>query len=84
VSKAQSHSRAELADRHYLYQHSVQDVESEIDFIEQTWSELRRRPALILREDFCGTANTSCEWVRRQEDHQAVGVDLDEDVLGWG
>ena len=77
-------SQAELADRHLLYQHSVQDVESEIDFIEETWSKLRRRPASILREDFCGTAYTSCEWVRRQEDHQAVGVDLDADVLEWG
>ena len=77
-------SQAELVDRHLLYQHSVQDVESEIDFIEETWSELRRRPASILREDFCGTAYTSCEWVRRREDHQAVGVDLDAEVLAWG
>lgn len=75
---------AELADRHLLYQQSVQDVESEIDFVEQTWSELRRRPARLLREDFCGTANTSCEWVRRDNEHQAVGVDLDQDVLEWG
>ena len=75
---------AELADRHLLYQQSVQDVESEIDFVEQTWSELRRRPARLLREDFCGTANTSCEWVRRDDEYQAVGVDLDQDVLEWG
>ena len=75
---------AELADRHLLYQQSVQDVESEIDFVEQTWSELRRRPARLLREDFCGTANTSCEWVSRDDDYQAVGVDLDQEVLEWG
>lgn len=75
---------ADLADRHVLYQQSVQDVESEIDFVEQTWSELRQRPAGLLREDFCGTANTSCEWVIRDEDHMAVGVDLDQDVLEWG
>jgi len=84
VKKTKHPSQAELADRHLLYQHSVQDVESEIDFIESTWSELRQRPALVLREDFCGTANTSCEWVRRQQDHQAVGVDLDAEVLEWG
>lgn len=75
---------ADLADPHLLYQHSVQDVESEIDFVEDTWSELRQRPAFLLREDFCGTANTSCEWIRRDEDHQAVGVDLDATVLEWG
>jgi SAM-dependent methyltransferase len=74
---------AALADRHLLYQQSVQDVEAEIDFVEQTWSELRQRPAVFLREDFCGTAKTACEWVIRDEDHQAVGVDLDREVLNW-
>ena len=72
------------ADRHLLYQQAVQDVESEIDFIEQTWSELRQRPAEFLREDFCGTAKTACEWVIRDDHHQAIGVDLDEAVLEWG
>ena len=43
---------SELADRHLLYQYAVQDVEAEIDFVEQTWSELRQRPAVFLREDF--------------------------------
>jgi hypothetical protein len=75
---------AATADRHLLYQHSVQDVEAEIDFIGHTWSELRDRPAVLLREDFCGTANTACEWVRRHQDCQAIGVDRDWDVLEWG
>jgi len=39
---------------------------------------------VFLREDFCGTANTACEWVIRNEGHQAIGVDLDRDVLDWG
>lgn len=77
-------SRPAGGDRHLLYQHAVQDVASEIDFITQTWSELRDRPAEFLREDFCGTANTACEWVRRDEIHQAIGVDYDEEVLEWG
>ena len=71
-------------DRHLLYQQAVQDVASEIDFVEQTWSELRQRPAECMREDFCGTANTACEWVIRDESHHAIGVDLDEAVLKWG
>jgi hypothetical protein len=75
---------AEQSDRHYLYQESVQDTESEIDFVEETWGELRDRPAEVLREDFCGTANTACEWVRRQPFHRAIGVDLDGVVLNWG
>lgn len=75
---------ADSADRHLLYQQSVQDVEAEIDFVEQTWGELRKRPATFLREDFCGTANTACEWVSRDDGHHAVGIDLDEEVLEWG
>lgn len=72
-----------LVDRHLLYQQAVQDVEAEIDFVEQTWSELRQRPAVVLREDFCGTANTACEWVIRDDGHHAIGIDLDPEVLDW-
>lgn len=75
---------ADTADRHYLYQESVQDTEAEIDFVLETWNELRGRPAEVLREDFCGTANTCCEWVRRERRHRAIGVDLAGDVLEWG
>jgi len=75
---------ASQADRHELYQESVQDVDAEIDFVEQTWAELRNRPAELLREDFCGTAHTACEWVKRDPLHYAIGVDLDAEVLEWG
>jgi len=75
---------ADTVDRHRLYQLAVQDVEAEIDFVEQTWAELRQRPAVFLREDFCGTANTACEWVRRDGSHRALGIDMDNSVLAWG
>ncbi|MEE4174439.1 MAG: class I SAM-dependent methyltransferase [Xanthomonadales bacterium] len=82
--KADGQTEAERADRHICYQLAVQDVVTEIDFIEETWGELRRRPLELLREDFCGTANTACEWVRRDANHRAIGVDLDGEVLDWG
>jgi hypothetical protein len=75
---------ADQADRHYLYQESVQDTEAEIDFVEETWQQLRSRPAELLREDFCGTAITACEWVRRDAQHYAIGIDWDGEVLAWG
>jgi SAM-dependent methyltransferase len=62
----------------------VQDVVTEIDFVAQTWAEERHRPPVLLREDFCGTANTACEWVRRDPSHRALGVDLNAEVLAWG
>ncbi|HAA35882.1 MAG TPA: SAM-dependent methyltransferase [Gammaproteobacteria bacterium] len=76
--------QADQADRHILYERAVQCVESEIDMVDETFLKLRGRQARTLREDFCGTANTSCEWVRRRADNLAWGVDLDEEVLSWG
>lgn len=77
-------TQAERADRHVLYQDSVQDPEWEMRFISETYQTLRGRRAVRLREDFCGTALFSCEWVRGGRDREAVGVDLDPEVLEWG
>ena len=75
---------AKNADRHVLYEKSVQSVEPEIDFVDETFSARRGRIARYLREDFCGTGNTSCEWVRRRPGNYAIGVDLDSEVTEWG
>lgn len=75
---------AATADIHVLYQLSVQDVESEIDFVDEKFEEMRGRKASRLREDFCGTGNTSCEWVRRRKSNTAVGLDLDQPTIDWG
>lgn len=75
---------ADQADRHRLYEASVQNTESEYEFVDSTFQRLRGRRAKLLREDFCGTANMCCEWVRNDEENTAVGVDIDEEVLDWG
>ena len=75
---------ASKADVHALYQQAVQCVEAEIDFVDETFAKLRRRRARHLREDFCGTANAACEWVRRRRTNRAVAVDIDAGVLEWG
>lgn len=74
---------ADEADRHRLYELSVQDVEAEFEFVDETFRKLRGREAHLLREDFCGTANMCCEWVRQRPDNRAIGVDLDASVLDW-
>jgi len=84
MSPIKKPSMADRADRHELYQRSVQEVEAEIDFVYETWNSLRDRQSVYLREDFCGTAATSCEWVQRSKDHVAIGIDLDTEVLNWG
>lgn len=75
---------AVTANKHELYQASVQNVESEIDFVDKAFQDLRGREAVRLREDFCGTGNTSCEWVRRRATNVAWGLDIDGPTLDWG
>jgi len=82
--KKKRDNMAGKADRHVLYEDSVQCVEAEIDFVDDTFKSLRNRKARVLREDFGGTANTSCEWVRRRKRNRAIAVDLDRDVQDWG
>jgi len=74
---------AKGADLLELYEQSVQEPESEIDIIDQIWLEQRDRRASLLREDFCGTAAISIEWVKRRETNEAIGVDLDSPTLKW-
>ena len=75
---------AARADRHELYEFAVQSVDAEIDFVDKTFRRLKGRTARVLREDFCGTANSSCEWVRRRPTNIAFGIDLDGPTLDWG
>lgn len=74
---------ADTADRHVLYQRSVQEPSAEVDFIEACFRRRRRRP-VRLREDFCGTAAVCCAWVERRRGNTAVGLDLDSETLAWG
>jgi len=75
---------ARTADKHTLYQLSVQDPEGEVALISRIFKRTRDRHALTLREDFCGTAAFCAEWIRSRRGRTAVGLDLDPDVLAWG
>ncbi len=77
-------SQAARADRYTLYEQSVQCPEAELDFVDQTFRDLRGRRAVSLREDFCGTAQVACAWVKRRPVNTAIGVDLDPEPLAWG
>ncbi len=82
--KKSSGTMAEHADIHELYEQSVQAVDVEIEFLQDTFRTLRGRSPISFREDFCGTASASCEWVRTGETRTAIGVDVDASVLDWG
>ena len=76
-------TQAQQADRHALYEQAVQCVEAEIDFVDLTFRTLRGRTARSLREDFCATGHTACEWVRRRKSNVAHAIDIDPEVLDW-
>jgi len=82
--KKKAKTLAQSADRHRLYELSVQDAKAECRFIRKTFRKLRDRPARLFREDFCGTAAVCCEWARHSGKNSAIGVDIDPEVLEWG
>lgn len=77
-------SLAETADKNELYEESVQNPEFETEFVAGIYRKTRGKDACSLREDFCGTANAACEWVKRNPANTSIGVDLDPGVLSWG
>src|SRR3954453_3237731 len=71
------------ADRYELYERSVQPVKVQERFLTRIFKKISGRKPTSLREDFCGTALLSAEWVAK-EGRTAFGVDTDRDVLAWG
>ena len=70
-------------DPHVLYQLSVQSPEFELDFIDDKFKKIRGRKPNFMREDFCGTALSSCEWVKRSRKNRAIAIDINPEVLEW-
>ena len=82
--KSKKRPLSEMADKNDLYERSVQCAESEIGFIDRHYEILRKRKAKKLREDFCGSALVSFEWVARRKDNESIAVDIDPEVMNWG
>jgi SAM-dependent methyltransferase len=70
-------------DRHRLYEEAVQSPAEHVKFFDRVYELAHGRLPKLLREDFCGTALLSTEWVRTRPDNVAVGVDLDQPTLAW-
>jgi len=75
---------ADNADKHWLYEESVQNAEVEVEFIDEAYAKEFGRKPKFLREDFCGTAKLCSEWVKLGKSKTALGVDYDESTLQWG
>ena len=72
-------------DKKYsLYEQSVQNPESDIEFINEKFAEIRGQRPLSLREDFGGTGYLCCEWVKQGPKYSAVVIDLDQEPMNYG
>jgi SAM-dependent methyltransferase len=82
--KATRRLTARTADKHDLYQRSVQSPDTDVRFFSRLYRRATGRPLRLLREDFCGTAHLSCHFVKLHRDNRALGIDLDPATLAWG
>jgi SAM-dependent methyltransferase len=84
TSRHRGKNGAQRADRHTLYQLSVQAPDFEIELFEDRYKQLRGKKPQSLREDFCGTALLCVEWCKSHPKRTASGVDLCRETLEWG
>jgi len=75
---------AVVRDRHLLYSASVQSADADLDFFQRVYRRKRGKRFTSIREDFCGTALLACEFVKRNRENRAIGIDLDGKTLDWG
>ncbi len=75
---------ARTADRHDLYQRSVQLPDEEVRFLTRVFEGHTGRRPMHLREDFCGTALLCSKWAKSHPERTAIGLDLDRPTLDWG
>lgn len=79
------HKKAKITfDKYALYRKSVQSPDTDVEFFVRVYKELRKKSPVALREDFCGTAALSCEWVKLNKKHKSFGVDLDPEPMEYG
>ena len=76
--------KTDLFDKYHYYLKSVQSPANDVRFIRKTYKELKAKAPTTFAEDFCGTFQLCCEWVRLQKNHRAFCVDLDPEPLAYG
>lgn len=71
-------------DRYFYYTKAVQSPDTDVEFFLKVFRSHSTRAPITLIEDFCGTFRISCEWVKLNASHRAIGIDLDTDPLIYG
>ena len=71
-------------NKYLYYENSVQTPEQHVEIYDKMFKDIRKREALSLREDFCGTFLISGEWVKSNPQRTATGMDLDPEPVSYG
>lgn len=74
----------ENANKHELYQNSVQNVKKEVEFFRKIYRLIYNKAPHTFREDFCGTGLLANEWVKNSVENTGVGIDIDQEALDYG
>lgn len=69
--------------KYTLYEEAVQCPKWHVEHFKKFHYHLTKKIPHHLREDFCGTAKISCEWVKADPKNSAVGLDLDPEPLEY-
>lgn len=83
AKKRRSRLNARNTDKYALYMDAVQSPVADAEFVQGLYERLNGRSPVLLREDFCGTAAVSCQWIFMDPQHRAIGVDIDAEPLKW-
>lgn len=75
---------ASSADKYVLYQRAVQSAEQDVEFLVDTYKNLRGSKPKHFREDFCGTCLLSANWVKMGKKYTTESYDIDPEPLQWG
>ena len=84
AKKTKKSLTARTADKHILYQMSVQAPATDSKTYARWFKKYTGRDLRAWREDFCGTSVLSCHHVLNHKDNTAVGVDFHRPTLDWG
>jgi cyclopropane fatty-acyl-phospholipid synthase-like methyltransferase len=71
-------------DKYEYYTRAVQSPETDVEFFESVFKDLKKPKAHIMREDFCGTFALSRAWIERHKKNMSIGVDLDQEPIIYG
>jgi len=70
--------------KYRLYENSVQAPEHDIELFNEMYEDIYKESAGVFREDFSGTFQLSCEWIKFDKRNTAIAVDLSSEVLEYG